>query len=43
MLYTPLTKQALKICIQAHAGQVDKSGVFSKLPQTHQLAPLDTY
>lgn len=27
MLYTPLTKQALKICIQAHAGQVDKSGM----------------
>ena len=27
MLYTPLTKIALGICVEAHAGQVDKSGM----------------
>lgn len=27
MLYTPATKAALKICYEAHAGQVDKSGI----------------
>ena len=27
MLYTPLTKQAMKLCFEAHAGQVDKCGI----------------
>ena len=27
MLYTPLTKKALKICFEAHKDQVDKSGL----------------
>lgn len=27
MLYTPLTKKALKLCFQAHRDQVDKSGL----------------
>lgn len=31
MLYTPVTKKALKLCFEAHAGQVDKSG----LPYVH--------
>lgn len=27
MIYTPLTKQAMKLCYTAHAGQLDKSGI----------------
>ena len=27
MIYTPLTKKALKICFEAHRDQVDKSGL----------------
>lgn len=27
MIYTPLTKQPMKLCYQAHAGQLDKSGI----------------
>ena len=27
MLYTPLTKKALKLAYAAHAGQVDKAGM----------------
>ena len=27
MIYTPKTKQAMKLCYEAHRGQVDKSGV----------------
>lgn len=27
MIYTPLTKQAMKLCFQAHKEQVDKSGL----------------
>ena len=27
MLYTPATKTAMKICYEAHTGQVDKSGL----------------
>ncbi|MDD6109315.1 MAG: HD domain-containing protein, partial [Ruminococcus sp.] len=27
MLYTPLTKKALKLAYDAHAGQVDKAGM----------------
>lgn len=27
MLYTPLTKRAMKLCFEAHAGQVDKCGI----------------
>lgn len=27
MLYTPMTKKALKYCFEAHAGQFDKSGI----------------
>ena len=27
MLYTPMTKRALKLCFEAHKGQVDKSGM----------------
>ena len=27
MLYTPVTKIALKLCYEAHAGQLDKSGL----------------
>lgn len=27
MIYTPLTKKALKLCYEAHRGQTDKSGL----------------
>ena len=27
MLYTQLTKKAMKFCFEAHAGQVDKCGI----------------
>ena len=27
MLYTPLTKKAMKLCFEAHAGQIDKCGI----------------
>ena len=27
MIYTPMTKQALRLCYNAHHGQVDKSGI----------------
>lgn len=27
MIYTPLTKKAMKLCFEAHAGQLDKSGI----------------
>lgn len=26
-MYTPLTKKAMKLCFEAHEGQVDKSGI----------------
>lgn len=28
MLYTPLTKKAMRICIAAHEGQVDRTGML---------------
>ena len=27
MLYTPITKKALRYCFESHAGQFDKSGI----------------
>ena len=27
MIYTEKTKKAIKLCFEAHAGQVDKSGI----------------
>ncbi len=27
MIYTPLTKKAMRICLRAHQGQLDKSGM----------------
>lgn len=27
MLYTPLTKKAMRLCFEAHEGQVDKAGI----------------
>ena len=27
MLYTPVTKNAIRFCYQAHAGQLDKAGL----------------
>ena len=27
MIYTEMTRQAMRLCYQAHAGQLDKSGV----------------
>lgn len=41
MLYTPLTKKALKLCFEAHKDQVDKSGmpyVFHPFHLAEQMA-----
>ncbi len=27
MIYTPMTKKAMKLCFEAHKNQVDKSGM----------------
>ena len=35
MIYTPLTKNAMKLCYTAHAGQLDKSGLPYVLHPVH--------
>lgn len=45
MLYTPLTKKALKLCYEAHQGQVDKSGlpyVFHPFHLAEQMSSEET-
>lgn len=45
MIYTPLTKQALKLCFQVHRDQVDKNGlpyVFHPFHLAEQMPDEDT-
>ncbi len=42
IIYTPLTKKALKICAEAHAGQVDKSGLPYLLHPVHLAEQMST-
>ncbi len=45
MLYTPLTKKAMRLCFQAHKDQVDKSGmpyVFHPFHLAEQMTSEDT-
>ena len=42
MIYTPLTKKALKLCCSAHQGQLDKSGLPYLLHPFHVAEQMDT-
>ena len=42
IIYTPLTRKALKICAEAHAGQVDKSGLPYLLHPVHLAEQMST-
>jgi len=45
MIYTPMTKKALRLCYEAHAGQLDKSGMPYVLHPVHlaeQMTDEDT-
>ncbi len=45
MLYTPMTKKALKLCFEAHKDQVDKSGlpyVFHPFHLAEQMSDEET-
>ena len=45
MIYTPLTKNALKLCFEAHKDQIDKSGmpyVFHPFHLAEQMADENT-
>lgn len=42
MLYTPLTKKALKLCYEAHRGQVDKSGLPYVFHPFHLAEQMDS-
>ena len=45
MIYTPMTKKAMKICFAAHKDQTDKSGlpyVFHPIPLAEQMHDEDT-
>ena len=45
MIYTPLTKKALKLCFEAHKNQVDKTGmpyVFHPFHLAEQMKDEDT-
>lgn len=42
MLYTDATKRALKLCYQAHAGQVDKSGLPYVFHPFHLAEQMET-
>lgn len=44
MIYTPMTKKAMKLCFEAHKNQVDKSGtphVFHLFHFAEQMAGED--
>ena len=45
MIYTPITKKAMKLCFQAHKDQTDKSGtpyVFHPIHLAEQMVDEDT-
>ena len=42
MLYTPATKSAMKVCYEAHAGQVDKSGLPYVFHPFHLAEQMET-
>lgn len=42
MIYTPLTKKALKLCFAAHRDQVDKSGLPYVFHPFHLAEQMDT-
>ena len=45
MIYTPITKKAMKLCFQAHKDQTDKSGipyVFHPIHLAEQMTDEDT-
>ena len=45
MIYTPMTKKALKLCFEAHKGQTDKSGlpyVFHPFHLAEQMTDEET-
>lgn len=41
MLYTPLTKKAMKLCFQAHKDQLDKSGIPYVFHPIHLAEQMD--
>ena len=42
MLYTPLTKKALKLCFDAHRDQLDKSGLPYVFHPFHLAEQMDS-
>lgn len=42
MIYTALTKQALKLCFEAHRDQIDKSGIPYVFHPFHLAEQMDT-
>jgi (p)ppGpp synthase/HD superfamily hydrolase len=42
MIYTPMTKKALKLCFEAHKEQVDKSGMPYVFHPFHLAEQMDT-
>jgi (p)ppGpp synthase/HD superfamily hydrolase len=42
MIYTPLTKQALRLCFEAHKNQVDKSGMPYVFHPFHLAEQMDS-
>ncbi len=42
MIYTSLTKKALKLCYQAHQGQVDKTGIPYVFHPVHLAEQMET-
>ena len=42
MLYTPLTKKALRVCFEAHKDQVDKSGTPYVFHPFHLAEQMET-
>ena len=41
MIYTPLTKEAMKLCFQAHKDQLDKSGIPYVFHPIHLAEQMD--
>ena len=43
MLYTPITKKAIRYCFESHAGQFDKSGIPYVTHPLHLAEPADVF